>query len=88
MALRAYILVKIAEDVDRKAAEKALRQVEAMPEVDFADPVVGGYDLVLMIETSESVGAVAEQVRKFPWVKSVETLKITTSFERHRAAAV
>ena len=87
MALRAYLLVKIADNVDRAAAEKALRQVEALPEVDFADPVVGSYDLVLMVETGESVGAVAEAVSRFPWVKSVETLKITSSFERHRSVA-
>jgi len=88
MALRAYLLVKMADDVDREAAEKALRQVESLPEVDFADPVVGSCDLVLMVETGETVGAVAEAVSRLPWVKSVETLKITSSFERHRGAAV
>jgi DNA-binding Lrp family transcriptional regulator len=87
MALRAYLLVKISDNVDRETAEKALRQVEALPEVDFADPVVGSYDLVLMVETAESVGGVAETVSRFPWVKSVETLKITSSFERHRNVA-
>ncbi|MBI5239430.1 MAG: hypothetical protein HY926_03080 [Elusimicrobia bacterium] len=87
MALRAYLLVKIADSVDREGAEKALRQVEALPEVDFADPVVGQYDLVLMVETGESVGAVAESVSRFSWVKSVETLKITNSLDRHRSAA-
>lgn len=84
MALRAYLLVKISDDVDRDTAEKALRQVESLPEVDFADPVVGSYDLVLMVETGESVVGVAEAVCRFPWVKSVETLKITSSFDRHR----
>jgi len=87
MALRAYLLVKIADDVDREAAEKALRQVESLPEVDFADPVVGSCDLVLMVETADSVGGVAEAVSRLPWVKSVETLKITSSFDRHRKAA-
>ena len=87
MALRAYLLVKIADDVDREAAEKALRQVESLPEVDFADPVVGSCDLVLMVETADSVGGVAEAVSRFPWVKSVETLKITSSFDRHRNIA-
>ena len=87
MALRAYLVVKIADDVDRATAEKALRQVESMPEVDFADPVVGSYDLVLMVETAESVGVVAEAVSRFPWVKSVETLKIASSFDRHRNVA-
>ena len=87
MGLRAYLLVRIVDHVDREAAQKALRQVEAMPEVDFADPVVGGYDLVVMIETAESVGAVADQLGRLPWVKSVETLKIASSFERHRAPA-
>jgi hypothetical protein len=80
-------LVKIADDVDREAAEKALRQVESLPEVDFADPVVGSCDLVLMVETADSVGGVAEAVSRLPWVKSVETLKITSSFDRHRKAA-
>jgi hypothetical protein len=86
MGLRAYLLVKIADDVDRDAAAKALRQVESLPEVDFADPVVGACDLVVMVETADSVGALADQIGKFPWVKSVETLKIASSFERHRTA--
>ena len=88
MALRAYLLVKMDESLDRGSSEKALRQVEAMPEVDFADPVVGGYDLVLMVETAESVSSVADQVSKFPWVKQVDMLKITNSFERHRTVVV
>ena len=88
MGLRAYLLVKMDDDMERDASEKALRQVEAMPEVDFADPVVGGWDLVLMVETSESVSAVADKVSKFPWVKQVDMLKITNSFERHKPTAV
>ncbi|MFA6003911.1 MAG: hypothetical protein WC881_07575 [Elusimicrobiota bacterium] len=87
MGLRAYLLVNIVENLDREAAEKALRQVEAMPEVDFADPVVGNHDLVLMVEAADSVGAIADALSRLPWVKSVETLKIASSFERHRASA-
>ena len=85
MGLRAYLLVQMADNLDQDAAEKALRQVEAMPEVDFADPVVGAYDLVLMVETADSVAGLADQVGKLSWVKSVETLKIANSFDRHRA---
>ncbi len=87
MALRAYLLVRLADTVDRDEAEKALHQVEAMPEVDFADPVLGSCDLVVMVEVAESVTAVADQMSKFPWVKSVETLKIVSSYERHRSIA-
>ncbi|HAM36585.1 MAG TPA: hypothetical protein DEB40_14840 [Elusimicrobia bacterium] len=87
MGLRAYLLIRIADDVSREQAEKALRQVEGMPEVDFADPVVGSYDLVVMVETAQNAGAVAEQICRLAWVKSLEILKITTSFERHRAPA-
>ncbi|MDD5657106.1 MAG: Lrp/AsnC family transcriptional regulator [Elusimicrobia bacterium] len=87
MALRAYLLIKLSDQVGRDEAQRALRQVEAMPEVDFADPTVGGYDLVLMVETADSVGALADQVAKFPWVRTLEVLKIASSFERHRAAA-
>jgi hypothetical protein len=81
------LLVKLSEDMDREAAEKALRQAENMPEVDFADPVVGPYDLVMMVETADSPAAVAGQVAKLPWVKSVDTLKLVNSLERHRSAA-
>ena len=86
MALRAYLLIKISDQINCDEAEKALRQVEALPEVDFADPTLGSYDLVLMVETGETVGAVADQIAKFPWVKSVDVLKIVSSFDRHRVA--
>jgi DNA-binding Lrp family transcriptional regulator len=87
MALRAYLLIKLSESVERHEAEKALRKIEAMPEVDFADPTVGSYDLVAMVEASENVGAIADQVAQLPWVRSLEVLRIAASFERSRPAA-
>jgi transcriptional regulator of NAD metabolism len=85
MGTRAYFMVNVADDVNEQEFVKILRELEDMTEVDFVDPVVGNWDMVIMIEAPATVEVVARKIEEQPWVKELSTLKIVSHFERHRA---
>lgn len=86
MGLRAYFLVNAKDDVEQKEFVNGVLEMEEITEVDFVDPVVGDYDVVVMIEAPVSVEKVARKIEQLPWVKELKILKITSIFERHRAS--
>lgn len=86
MGLRAYLMVTVKDDVDQQSFVNILRELEDMTEVDFADPVVGGCDIVIMIEAPVTVQEVANKIERRPWVEKLETYKIVSLFERHQAS--
>ncbi|MEW6066479.1 hypothetical protein P378_02125 [Desulforamulus profundi] len=86
MATRAYLLVNVFDDVNQQEFLKILRQLEEMPEVDFVDPVVGDWDIVIMIEAPITVEIVAKKLKEQTWIKELKVLKIVSLFERHRAS--
>ncbi|MBO8137660.1 MAG: hypothetical protein H0Z40_05945 [Desulfotomaculum sp.] len=86
MGLRAYLMVTVHDDVEQQGFVQILRELEEMIEVDFVDPVVGSCDIVIMIEAPVTVQEVANKIEKLPWVKTLETLKIVSLFERHSAS--
>lgn len=86
MGLRAYLLATVADDLEQEQYSKALLELENMTEVDFVDPVVGSYDIVIMIEAPVSVEAVAREIAAKPWIKDLKILRIVSVFERHRAS--
>jgi len=83
MASRAYFLINVSENLDRDGFIEAAAELEKKFEVDFVDPVVGKYDLVVMVETSGSIEDLADSIEKFSWVKKVEILK-TVPAQRKR----
>jgi len=86
MGLRAYLLVKVEDEVRQEEYVQALLELEDMHEVDFVDPVLGEYDICVMIEAPVSVEAVARKIEAKPWVKELKILKIVSIFERHRGS--
>jgi hypothetical protein len=72
--------------VNQKDFSSIINDLEGMHEVDFVDPVVGSWDMIIMIEAPITVEAVASKIREFPWVKEVSTQKIVSLFERHRSS--
>lgn len=86
MGTRAYLLVNVFDDVNQQEFLKILRQLEEMVEVDFVDPVVGDWDMVIMIEAPITVEIVAKKLREQTWIKELKVLKIVSLFERHRAS--
>ncbi len=86
MGLRAYLMVDVADDVEQGKFIEALRELEEMPGVDFADPVIGSRDLVIMVDAPVTVEAIANKIRASGWVKNMEILRIVSMYERHRAS--
>ncbi len=86
MGTRAYLLVNLVDEVDQQQFVKILRELEDTLEVDFVDPVIGSWDIVIMIEAPVTVAAVAKKIEDKPWVKEMQTLTIVSLFERHRAS--
>ena len=86
MGLRAYLLVDVADDMEQQEFIKALRELEEMSGVDFADPVIGSRDMVIMVDAPVTVEAIASKIRAKEGVKDMEILRIVSMFERHRAS--
>jgi len=86
MGLRAYLLVDIADDVEQGQFIEALREMEELPGVDFADPVIGSRDLVIMVDAPVTVEAIASKIKAKGWIKNMEILRIVSMYERHRAS--
>lgn len=86
MGLRAYFLADVNDDLGQSDFVKVLRELEEMPGVDFVDPVIGSRDLVIMVDAPVAVEALANKIRAKGWVKNLETLRIVSMFERHRAS--
>ena len=86
MGLRSYLLINVKDEMKQEDFMKAVLDLEDMLEVDFVDPIVGAYDMVLMIEAPVSVEAVVRKIEEEEWVEKVTTLKIVSIFERHRTS--
>ncbi|HEX3033038.1 MAG TPA: hypothetical protein VHS59_12540 [Bacillota bacterium] len=86
MGTRAYLLVTVQDEVTQQEFIKILRELEEVREIDFVDPVVGSWDMVIMIEAPVTVEAVAKKIEAEPWVKELQVEKIVSLFERHRGS--
>ncbi|WP_366921562.1 hypothetical protein MFMK1_001967 [Metallumcola ferriviriculae] len=84
MGARAYLLVNVMDGVKHREFIKILQELENTLEVDFVDPVVGDYDLVIMIEAPVTVQCVAQKIAEQPWVANLSVLKMTSLLERHK----
>jgi peptide subunit release factor RF-3 len=86
MGLRAYFLVDVVDDMDQQQFIQAVRDLEEENGVDFVDPVIGGRDLVVMVEAPVSVEVLANKIKENSWVKELEILNIVSIYERHRSS--
>ena len=85
MGLRAYFLVTVRDDCKAGAFSQAVDAIEAVAEVDFADPVVGAADVVVMVE-SDNIETAANKVAELSCVENVSILKVVSVLERHRSS--
>lgn len=86
MGLRAYLILNVKDDMEQEEYIEGLLELERMVEVDFVDPVVGPYDIMVMVEAPVSVDSVARKIRALNWVKDMTILRIVSVFERHRGS--
>ncbi|NLM51676.1 MAG: Lrp/AsnC family transcriptional regulator [Firmicutes bacterium] len=85
MGLRAYLLVAVTDDCKDEFFQDLMAEIKNFAEVDFADPVVGAADLVIMVEAN-NLEAVAEKIAALKGVDKVEILRVTSVLERHRTS--
>ncbi len=71
--VRAYLLIKGGASHDR-----AVKMLEAFPEVKVADSVSGDIDLVLQIEGErlEDINRIRDEVGRLPGIASTQTLLV------------
>jgi ABC-type iron transport system FetAB ATPase subunit len=84
MAARCYLLASLGDAADREALIAVIRELEAMPEVLFAEPVVGAFDLVATLETREAVEDVVRRIQTIAGIESVTPLKVNPIPVRER----
>jgi hypothetical protein len=86
MGLKAFLLVNVADDMQQNDLNKAVKEIEETPGVDFVDPVIGSKDLVIMVNAPITVEAIANKIRNNPWITNVEVLRIVSLHERLRSS--
>ena len=74
--MKAYFMIKIKAIDGGDGYTKALRELEAMPEVEAVEPVSGEYDLVARVEAPIRVILVANKIMDKEWVEGLHILKI------------
>jgi len=81
MGLRAYLLVKVKGNVEQEEFIEPLREVEQIPGVEFVDPVIGAFDMVIMVDAPVTVEAIAAKVQDNQWFEDMKILKLINIFE-------
>jgi hypothetical protein len=81
MGLRAYLLVKAKDNIEQEEFIEPLREVERIPGVEFVDPVIGAFDMVIMVDAPVTVEAIAAKVQDNQWFEDVKILKLINIFE-------
>ena len=81
MGLRAYLLVRVKDNIEQEEFIKALREVERIPGVEFVDPVIGEFDMVIMVDALVTVEAIAAKVQDNQWFEDMKILKLINIFE-------
>lgn len=78
METKAYLMIKTAREDGGDGHKSAIKELEAMPEVEAVIPVSGEYDLVgiAIADTPQEVVGVANTIQAKEWVKSLHVLKV------------
>jgi len=80
MASRAYLLVKVKENIEQEEFSNAVKEVEQVPGVEFADPVIGPFDMMVMVNAPATVEAIASKIQHHQWFEDMEILKMINIF--------
>lgn len=83
MGTKAYFMISVADEFYQNGCEKAVRDLEAMPEVKAIEPVRGAFDLLVLVEAPVRVIVVANKIMAKEWVKRLNVLTVLTVPERH-----
>ncbi len=84
MAVRAYLLAGFEPGLGGDGQVAAVRALEALPEVSFAEPVVGAFDLVVSVECEGPVEELLPKVTAIAGLRGVQALKARPLAARER----
>lgn len=77
MGTKAYFMVKMKKKFNEDGYYlDAVRELEAMPEVESVEPVSGVCDLLVKVDAPIRVIFVANKIRVKEWLKSLRVLEI------------
>ena len=76
MGTKAYIMVKTKKTDGEDNRAIALKDLETMPEVEAAVPVLGEYDVIITVDTPAKAGLIAEKIESKGWLKNLRVLKV------------
>jgi len=80
MGTKAYFMIKMAKRFNEDGYyEEAVRELEAMPEVETAKPVSGVCDLLVKVDAPIRVVLVANKILAKKWVKRLHVLKVESA---------
>jgi hypothetical protein len=79
VATKAYFLIRVAREASQDGLADWVKQLEAMPEVQYVAPVTGLYDLVAMVEAPITAVLVAHKILENGWVKHLHVLRVEES---------
>lgn len=87
MGLRAYFLLNVKNNTVQDDLRNGLLELETIPGVDYVEPVVGQYDIVLVVETADNVEEFIAKIKNFSWVDKVTTLKVVNLFDHRQTSS-
>ena len=77
MGTKAYFMINMMKRFsDDSHYLDAVRELEAMPEVETVNPVSGVCDLLVKVDAPIRVVLVANKIQAKKWVKSLHVLKV------------
>lgn len=80
MGTKAYIMVNMEKKFNEAGYYlDAVRELEAMPEVESIEPVSGVCDLLVTVDAPQGVAGVANTIQAMKWVKSLRVLNIESA---------
>jgi len=89
MGMRGYILGKLEKTPEEKELWELTKSLESIPEVTFAENVIGAYDFVILVEvnpynTIRTFENVVDEINKKGIFKEVISLKENDIFIKHK----
>jgi hypothetical protein len=84
MGLRGYVLVKLHETPGPDGLWELTKSYEEIEGIDFACRVIGAYDYVLTVDTSESMESIIEKVSGLDPKAETLSLTVDETYGKHR----
>ena len=77
MGTKAYFMVDVADEVHEEGrCAEAIRELEAIPEVETVEPVSGSCDFMVKADVPIRAIFVANKIRAKEWVKRLRILRV------------